>query len=100
MSHNRLFIVCTHHPEEQHALALGKRLTDGYHRAPDARALNEWFDLHKACGGDADHFALAFAKSKNWDISPPAQPIDRHVRLALVPKDLLEAVQPAQDLDE
>lgn len=96
MSANRIFLVCTHHPEEQHALVLGSRLANGYHRAPRPVQIEEWFDLHKHCGGNADHFTIAFQKPKNWDISPPAPPIAAHVRLALVPKDSMEAVPPAE----
>jgi len=93
MSENRLFLVCLHHPEVQHALILGKRLGTGYFRPPQTREILEWMEQHATCGGDLDHFAIAYEKPKNWDLAVK-KPVSGAVHLALVPNNSFEPEKP------
>lgn len=81
---NRLFLVCTHCPQQDKSLALGKRMESGYFRPPSTQQLQAWFDEHEHCGGDLDHYCVAFEKPKNWTQPLPAPPVETAVRLALV----------------
>lgn len=80
---NRVFLTCASHPNED-PLMLGKRRAAGYTRAPTAHELNAFFDRHENCPGAPDCFKLAYGHTPNWDQSPPASPVEKHVRLELV----------------
>jgi hypothetical protein len=85
-SGNRLYLVCSAHPEES-KMMLGKRLQGAYGRAPGTHELNAWFDEHAQCPGAPDAFKLAYANAQNYDVDPPADPrtnLNASVKLALV----------------
>jgi hypothetical protein len=100
MSANRLFLVCSHHPNPEDALCLGERYDsrDRYFplgmcrcagkcgcAAKELERTNQWFAKHAECGRDKDHFQLAMSRPANWDCSPPAEATPAGaVRLALV----------------
>ncbi len=83
---NRLYLVCSAHPEESKVM-LGKRLQGAYGRAPGAHELNAWFDEHEKCPGAPDCYKLAYANPQNYDVDPvvdPAKHVGAAVKLALV----------------
>jgi hypothetical protein len=84
---NRLYIVCTVcGADTEHSQMLGQRLGSGYHRAPDRRLLDAWFETHAKCGDTLDHFRLVLAKPANWDVWPVISPdshVGAHVKTAL-----------------
>ena len=97
MSANRLFLVCQHCPELEHALCIASRqdAQDGYRvhecrchgkcpcPAQELARQRAWFKQHAACG--VDGFKLAYHRPQGWDVSPPAQNTPAGaVRLALV----------------
>lgn len=81
---NRLYLVCSKHPDVDDSIMLGKRLEAEYHRAPSATELNRWFEEHAECGRDC--FQLAYAKIPGWDtpIEGKISPVTEAVKLALV----------------
>lgn len=86
MSANRIFLVCQHCPELEHALLLAER-SDGtaQYIAVPAKRSDDWYAKHQRCGSGVDNFKLAYHRPQNWDISPPAQNTPAGaVRLALV----------------
>jgi galactokinase/mevalonate kinase-like predicted kinase len=67
---NRMFLVCTHHPQMVDAIAIGRRNSfDGYRTAANAAALEKWLDTHKDCGGTQDHYTIAYENTKDHDKS-------------------------------
>ena len=86
MSANRLFLVCSHHPNPEDALCIGERAdSQSQYTAPALKRMDDWYAKHQACGRGCDHFQLAMARSADWDIAPPAEHTTAGaVRLALV----------------
>jgi hypothetical protein len=86
MSANRLFLVCAHHPKLEDAFCIGERANgEGQYVAPNMKRMDDWYAKHMGCGRGCDHFKLAYHRTQDWDISPPAeQSIAGGVRLALV----------------
>jgi hypothetical protein len=81
MSANRLFLVCSHHPQLENALCLGER-AEGSATYDSAKVRQAWFDTHSKCG-NPDDFQLAYHKPQNWDTAKPADETAIAVRLAL-----------------
>lgn len=79
---NTMWLVCAHHPDRTEAIQLGRRVSDGFARAPHAAKLDEFFEQHKLCGGGHDHFTVAFDRPKDWDLPTPA-PVADAVHAAL-----------------
>jgi hypothetical protein len=83
VSANRIFLVCSHHPQLENALCLGER-GDGssVYSAANMKRADEWFAKHSSCG--VDTFNLAFHRPQGWDQSPDAQDtVAGGVKLAL-----------------
>ena len=78
MSANRIFLVCSHHPQLEHALLLCERAPAhalhelSFSTHADMKRASTWFEKHSKCG-NPDDFQLAFNRPPNWDVSPPAQ---------------------------
>jgi hypothetical protein len=84
MSANRLFIVCSHHTNLADAFCIGERgNSEGQYKAPNLKRLDDWYEKHQGCGRGCDHFQLAYHRTRDWDVSPPAAVIDGTVRLEL-----------------
>lgn len=85
MSANRMFLVCSQHPQIEDALCLAERAdaTAQYAMASVRRA-DDWFAKHAGCARGCDHFQLAFHRQPNHDTPKVADPIPTAVRLALV----------------
>lgn len=64
MANNRIFLNCTGCHTDP--VCLGKRMMDGYYGKP--KDLNEWFDIHKFCGGTFDHFAIEYQHEADYDL--------------------------------
>lgn len=77
MANNRIYLNCTGcHTDPQ---CLGKRYMDGYYGEP--KDLSDWFDQHKNCGGDFDHFAIEYQHEANYDKgASPWEIIDMKLR--------------------
>lgn len=91
MSANRLFLVCSAHPNIEDALCLGERATASsvYEMTATKRA-DKWLTTHGSCG--VDHFQLAYHRPKGWDVSPPAQDTPAGaVRLAIAEQQLSDS---------
>lgn len=88
MSANRLFLVCSHHPNPEDALCLAERPGNesGYYPNGKCRCLgkcgcaakelerqNAWFRKHSECGRDRDHYRLAMSRPADWDVPKPAE---------------------------
>ncbi len=86
MSANRLFLVCAHHPQLEHALCLAERAgNDAQYTAASMKRADDWFAKHQGCGRGCDHFQLAMHRPADWDVAPPAEATPAGaVRLALV----------------
>lgn len=86
MSSNRLFLVCSHHPNLADAFCIGERTgNDSQYIAPHMRKLDGWYTKHMGCGRGLDHFQLALNRPADWDVAPPAENTTAGaVRLALV----------------
>lgn len=86
MSANRLFLVCSHHPQIEDALCLAERAgNDAQYVAANMKRADDWFAKHQGCGRGCDHFQLAMNRPADWDCSPPAEATPSGaVRLALV----------------
>lgn len=86
MSANRLYLVCSHHPNPEDALCLAERAgNDVPYLATNLKRADDWFTKHAECGRGRDHFALAHARPIDWDVAPPAENTAAGaVRLALV----------------
>jgi hypothetical protein len=85
MSANRMFLVCSHHPQIEDALCLADRADQtAQYTVASVRRADEWFAKHSGCGRGCDHFQLAFHRPQNWDTPKIADPIPTAVRLALV----------------
>ena len=86
MSANRLFLVCTHHPNLEDALCLAERGgNDVQYFATSMKRADDWFEKHAQCGRGRDHFQLAHHRPIDWDVAPPAEnTVAGGVRLALV----------------
>lgn len=68
VSSQRIWLVCVHHPQKEDAIPLGKRLVNGFYRCPESKALEDWFDVHKHCGGGHDHFTVSYDHAKDYDV--------------------------------
>jgi hypothetical protein len=86
MSANRLFLVCSHHPNFEDAFCLGERVAnDVQYFAPSNKRMDDWYGKHMGCGRGCDHFQLAYHRPLNWDSPKPAENTAAGgVRLALV----------------
>jgi len=84
MSANRLFLVCQHCQEPEHALLLAERddSVTQYERA-NLRRADEWFASHARCGEGSDHYKLAYGRPQDWDLATKASKAASAVRLAL-----------------
>lgn len=83
---NRLFLVCSAHPEPENALCLGERGIQSalYEPSTDAQRLARFFKRHETCGTGPDHYQLAHRRPQNHDVATPQSSIGPAVRLALV----------------
>ena len=84
---NRLWLVCSAHPDTDNGLMLGQRRGAEYHRAPSAGHINDWFEKHADCATEPDHFKLAHSQTPNYDVDPVISPenhVGAAVRVALV----------------
>lgn len=82
MTSNRMYLVCTHHPDQRDALLLAERSSsDSRYFVSSCRCLGKcecsknelrsqqkWFETHADCGGTHDHFTVAFEMPKDHDI--------------------------------
>lgn len=86
MSANRLFLVCSHHPNPEDALCLAERAgNDMQYTTSSMKRADDWFAKHQSCGRGCDHFQLAMHRPADWDVPPPAEATPAGaVRLALV----------------
>ena len=86
MSANRLFLVCSHHPNPEDALCLAERGgNDVPYTASSMKRADDWFAKHQGCGRGRDHFQLAHQRPMDWDVPQPAEDTPAGaVRLALV----------------
>lgn len=97
LSANRIFLVCSAHPNIEDALCIADRPPGDsrYYCASNCRCLKckcaekardqrgAFFAKHANCG--VDQYSLAYHRPKGWDVSPPAQDTPAGaVRLALV----------------
>ena len=84
MSANRLFLVCSVHPQIEDAFCLGERATaSSVYEMTASKHADKWLATHAHCG--VDQFALAYHRPKGWDVSPPAHDTPAGaVRIALV----------------
>lgn len=79
---NRMYLVCSAHPDTDDALMLGKRLEGGYSRVPSATDFRAWFDRHAECG--VDQYQLAYGKPPAWDQVRGEGLVTQAVKLELV----------------
>lgn len=85
MSANRLFLVCSHHPQIEDALCLADRAdATAQYTIASVRRADQWFAKHAGCGRGCDHFQLAYHRPQNHDTPKVADPVPTAVRLALV----------------
>lgn len=85
---NALWLCCIHHPDRTQAIQLGRRVADGYHRAPTAAKLEEFFEKHELCGGGFDHFTIAYDLTKDHDLPTPNRVADVvHLKLQEAKRD-------------
>lgn len=86
MSANRLFLVCSAHPQIEEALCLAERAgNDVQYLASNMKRVDDWYLKHQHCMPGCDHFQLALNRTADWDCSPPARNTTAGaVRLALV----------------
>lgn len=74
MSANRLFLVCSHHPDIEQALCLAERAgNDVQYIASSMKRADDWYAKHMGCGSGCDHFQLAIQRPANWDCAMPAE---------------------------
>lgn len=74
MSANRLFLVCTHHESLEDALLLADRGgNDAQYLAASMKRADDWYARHMRCGRGCDHFKLAYHRTPDWDVAPPAE---------------------------
>ena len=89
MSANRLFLVCSHHPNLADALCVGERANnEGQYTAPSLKRMDDWYAKHMGCGKGCDHFQLAYNRPQDWDIPKTADPVAGTVRLELAKASL------------
>lgn len=73
MSANRIFLVCSHHPQLENSLCVAERLdASNLFEPANLKHIEDWFERHAKCG-NPDDFQLAYQRPRNWDVSPPAQ---------------------------
>lgn len=73
MSANRIFLVCSHHPQLENALCIAERAdAQATYEPTSAKRADEWFAKHAGCG-NPDDFQVAYHRPNNWDVSPPAE---------------------------
>lgn len=84
MSANRIYLVCSHCREPEHALLLAERPDGNSTHEPPLRTshMTAWFERHARCG-KPDDFQLAFGRPQNWDVPELATKAASGVRLAL-----------------
>lgn len=74
MSANRLFLVCSHHPNLEDALCVGERPgNDSQYIAPSMKRADDWYAKHMGCGRGMDHFQLGYHRPIDWDTPRPAE---------------------------
>jgi len=89
MSANRLFLICEHHQQPEHALLIADRQANdvpylmAVSTVAKAHRADEWFTKHMACGHGCDHFKLAYGNTMDWDVAP-IDAVGSGVRLALI----------------
>jgi hypothetical protein len=67
MANNRMYLVCDEcGPGNifENALFMGKRLGEGYYRAPNDYKLEQFYDDHEWCGNTLDHFSIQYETEK------------------------------------
>lgn len=86
MSANRIFLVCSHHQRFEEALLIAERDgNDAQYIAANLKRADDWFAKHMRCGRGCDHFKLAYHRTPDWDVAPPAEhTVAGGVRLSLV----------------
>ncbi len=74
MSANRIYLVCSHHPNPEDALLICERADRiaTYEPAKPKKA-DEWFLVHRSCGRGRDHFQLAYHRPQDHDRPLPAE---------------------------
>jgi len=84
VSANRLFLVCSHHPNLEDALCLADRAgNDVQYILTSLRRADDWFAKHAKCGRGCDHYQLAFHHPMDHDIPKPADPVPAAVRMEI-----------------
>lgn len=66
MANNRMYIECTGCAEPD-VFYLAKRMQEGYY-GPNTLDTYHWFDKHRHCGGDHDHFRIIYQHPENYDL--------------------------------
>lgn len=86
MSANRIYLVCQKHQSAEHVFCIGERADgDSQYTAPSNKRMDDWYAKHQGCARGADHFTVAYRRSRDWDLSPEAQDtVAGAVRLELV----------------
>jgi hypothetical protein len=84
MSANRIFLVCQHCPQPESALLLADRADgEAQYMGANLKRCDDWYGKHQRCGSGVDHFRLAYQRTQDWDVSPPAPATAVGVRIAL-----------------
>jgi hypothetical protein len=83
---NRIWLVCSAHPDTASGIMIGQRRLAEYFKAPSAGQLNDWFEKHHACDPNPDHYKLAYSQTLNWDKHKPVgeDSVPLAVRLSIV----------------
>lgn len=78
---NRLYLVCSHCPDRAQSFALGERGVDGYRSQSETKGLQKWFDAHRHCGNNHDHFTVAYDFPKNHDMKSVEAGVHKALRV-------------------
>lgn len=74
MSANRIYLVCQKHQSADQVFCIGERAdSDSQYTAPSTKRLDDWYAKHMKCGRGCDHFTVAYQRSRDWDVSTPAE---------------------------
>ena len=86
MSANRIFLVCKHCPQLEHALLLAERADgESQYTAASGKRSDDWYAKHQRCGDGVDHYMIAYHRPLDWDLSPRADAtVAGGVRMALL----------------
>lgn len=60
-----MYIICDEcKPALGSSIFLGKRLGEGYYKAPTKDELEQFYDEHEWCGNTLDHFSIKYEVEK------------------------------------